>query len=1206
MKPLNPFEIDLEKTTLIEASAGTGKTYTITTLYTRLVADGYAVESILVVTFTEAAAAELKIRIRRRIRRTLTGLSQPAEPDDDELVTVFRTRKDLSRVLLRLRAAVTSFDRASILTIHSFCLKTLRENAFESRSHFDIELVPDRALFLKQVCCDYFLSRINTLDPLFLRFLDRRQFTPDALSDLFSNLATRQDLHVVPALPEFVDRFGEHRRVVRQIHTLLLKESDRIIRLIETDPAIKKQSYSKRYVPVWLAQTRKKIDSEGENTVFKMSEIGDPIYKFTKTRMQSKTKQGESAPDHPFFDLCQTLLEIYQDFEQNLIHLKIGFLDYFKGELERIKQERSICFFDDLVNDLAMALDTPKDLDRPRDENPPARRTQKGKAQGPEQLIRAMQNSYKACLIDEFQDTDPIQYAIFSRVFAHPGTPFFMVGDPKQAIYAFRGGDIFAYLRAGRICEQRATLLKNYRSDPLLVAGIDPIFSRAENPFLFDAIGFTHVTAPASAADRLKKSGRSVPPVQFCLVPRSGQPLDRQGYMSKRHAEQLIPAVVAEDIVSLLGDPPHLKGKGDTPGRPLTPGDIAVLVRTNAQAEQIQQALTVLNIPSYLSSTGSVYDSRQAVELHDILWAVQHPDHKGYLKAALVTSVFGCTASDMAGLEKDEDLFFVWQQRFFQFKTLWETKGFVSMIMAVFHSEDAFLKGHPGLNERRMTNFYHLVELISQQALQKRLSPRFLFKWYVNQLSGKLREQAADELRLESDKKAVAIVTIHKSKGLEYPVVYLPYLWSGSGGRTKNHALFHDPEKDDRLTLDLGSHGLSKAMGLQEKEERAEQRRLLYVALTRASALCKIIWGGFKSVDTSALGQLLHPQGCKDDSVMTQDLEGLRSSAADSIDVYSASASSPGKPMAELPGENEPELDAKSLDRRIEPDWNISSFSAIIRSGAPHPFLEKPATKTGDQDRQGPGAPILEKRVVLSDFPKGAGAGDFFHSVYQEIDFTGEPVQLDELVATQAKRFGYADDRLIRAAGHSVRHVIGTPLFDNDQSFCLNQIPNRQRFNELEFSFTVQSFDMRTVQRAFELSDPLFSENGYTDQLGELSVNVFNGFIKGFIDLVIQHRGKWYILDYKTNYLGDRYRQYGRQDIYTAMADHHYFLQYHIYMVALHRYLTHRMKNYSYDSDMGGVFYLFVRGMAPELHSDYGVFFQRPASASIEHLSDTF
>lgn len=1206
MKPLNPFEIDLEKTTLIEASAGTGKTYTIATLYTRLVADGYAVESVLVVTFTEAAAAELKIRIRRRIRRTLIGLSQPAGPDDDELVTIFRTRKDLPRVLLRLRAAVTSFDRASILTIHSFCLKTLRENAFESRSHFDIELVPDRAPFLKQVCCDYFLSRINRLDPLFLRFLDRRQFTPESLSEIFSNLAARRDLHVVPALPEFEDRFEEHRRVVRQIHAFLLKESDRILRLIETDPAIKKQSYSKRYVPVWLSQTRRKIESEGENTVFKMSETGDPIYKFTKTRMQSKTKQGKSAPDHPFFDLCQTLLEIYQDFEQNLIHLKIGFLDYFKEELERIKQERSICFFDDLVNDLAMALDTPKDLEKPRDEDPTARGLQGSNIQGPGQLIRALRNSYKACLIDEFQDTDPGQYAIFFKVFAWPGTPFFMVGDPKQAIYAFRGGDIFAYLKAGRICQQHATLLKNYRSDPLLVAGIDPIFSRADNPFLFDAIGFTRVTTPASAADRLKKSGRPVPPVQFCLVPRSGQPLDRQGYMSKRHAEQFIPAVVAEDIVSLLGESLHLKGKGDTPGKPLTPGDIAVLVRTNAQAEQIQKALTVLNVPSYLSSTGSVYDSRQAVELHDILWAVQHPDHKGYLKAALVTSVFGFTASDMVWLEKNEEAFFVWQQRFFEFKTLWETKGFVSMIMAVFHSEDAFLKGHPGLNERRMTNFYHLVELISQQALQKRLSPRFLFKWYVNQLSGELRERAADELRLESDKQAVAIVTIHKSKGLEYPVVYLPYLWSGSGGRTKNHALFHDPENDDRLTLDLGSHGLSKAMRLQEKEERAEQRRLLYVALTRASALCKIIWGGFKSVDTSALGQLLHPQGCKDDSVMTQDLERLRSCATDSMDLYSPSASGSGRLMAELPGENEPELDAKSLNRRIEPDWRISSFSAILRSGAPHPFLEKPAAKTGDQDRQGPGDPILEKRVVLSDFPKGAGAGDFFHSVYQEIDFTGEPVQLDELVATQAKRFGYADDRLIRAAGNSVRHVIGTPLFDNDQSFCLNQIPNRQRFNELEFSFTVQSFDMKTVQRAFELSDPLFSENGYTDQLGELSVNVFNGFIKGFIDLVIQHRGRWYILDYKTNYLGDRYRQYGRQDIYTAMADHHYFLQYHIYTVALHRYLKHRMKNYSYDSDMGGVFYLFVRGMAPELCSDYGVFFQRPASTAIEYLSDTF
>ncbi|MFH2058692.1 MAG: exodeoxyribonuclease V subunit beta [Pseudomonadota bacterium] len=1211
MKALNPFDIDLTKTTLIEASAGTGKTYTITTLYCRMVARGYSVESILVVTFTEAAAAELKIRIRHRLANALAQLNnEPSDQklpgNDDDLVKALRCSKDLSIIVLRLQTAITSFDQASIMTIHSFCLKVLTENAFESRSLFDIELVPDRSAFLKQVTCDYFMSRINNLDPLLLGFLAQQNFNPERLANMFSNLVARQDLVVKPLVVlsenQSKNQFDEYRSIVDQIHGLLLNSKDQIASLIQNNKGINKQSYAKRFVPSWLEKTRMAIEAQGVNTLFKMTEKGDPIYKFTHTRLESKTKKGHTSPQHEFFDLCQKLLTFYHVLEENLICLKVSFLDYFKLELEKTKKAQGICFFDDLINDLAKILDN---------------------QEGPD-LVKAIRQVYDACLIDEFQDTDPKQYDIFSRLFSSPGTPFFMVGDPKQAIYAFRGGDIFAYLKASKRCDQSATLQRNFRSGPLLVAGIESIFSRHDNPFYYDAIEFTSVTTPSTAVNRLIKDKKKVEPLQFCYIKQSDlksvlqvdQMVDKQEMINKETAGKVIPKIVANDILALLqSDNRLLKKKEGGPdtthsnqlnSNRVSPEDIAVLVRTNAQAGQIQSALSKLGIPSYQSGTGSVFDSTQAIELHDILWAVQHPDHKGYVKAALATSVFGCSSSDMVRLDRNEDESFQWQERFTAYKILWETRGFVSMIMALFHSDEAFLKQSPGLDERGMTNFYHLIELISQALLKQQLSPHYLFKWYTGQLSRDLRDETADELRLESDKKAVAIVTIHKSKGLEYPIVYLPYLWEGTSVKPKDHFLFHDPQNNDCLTLDLGSDEQETSQHLFEKEEQAEQRRLLYVALTRASAACRIIWGRFKTIETSALGSLLHPKGVTDDQIMTADLEQLRSCAPQSIRIdhpVNNQVSDGQARYVEPNQELQARLWAATINRKVAPVWSMSSFSAITHSvfSQHTPDIN---TGTKNMEPKGQGENTQGARITLSDFPKGAGAGDFFHSIYEDLDFTSNSSTIGSLIQAKARLAGFSESNWIKTAIQSVQEILNTKLWTGYSQFYLNQINNHQRFNELEFSFNVNVFDISSIKTGFKLSDPLFLHSGYVDKLSQISVSSFKGFIKGFIDLVVCHEGKWYILDYKTNYLGDCYEHYSSDAVFDAMSEHHYFLQYHLYLVALHRYLKLRLNNYDYDRDVGGVFYLFVRGMKPVFKSDYGVFFQKPDKAAIEYLSD--
>jgi exodeoxyribonuclease V beta subunit len=1205
MTPLDPFNLDLEKITLIEASAGTGKTYTITTLVARLIAQGFPIESILVVTFTEASAAELKLRVRDRLSQCLAepwpqdseNPGEAIETPADELARFFNDLPDPGLVRKRLAHGVTCFDQACIMTIHSFCFQTLKENAFESGAYFDMELLTDSSSFFDQVCMDFFMTRINDLDPLVLKFLAQSGVTPEGFKSGFRQVVTRPGLDIIPskaAFSDVSDVSDAYRELTQKIQNLLGTDTQTIIGLIQAHKGVDKRSYTKKNLPNWLALSREALAVQGRDALFAMAEKGDPLFKFTRTRLADKTKEGQTPPSHEFFDLCEGLLELSHVMETNLISLKLEFFAYFRQELEQMKQRDGACFFDDLINDLAAALE----------------------GESREQLRAAVTKKYRACLIDEFQDTDPAQYQIFSRLFAGTGLehaekqmPFFMIGDPKQAIYAFRGGDIFAYLSASKESDQMFTLEKNYRSAPLMVAAVNDLFSLEENPFLFEQIEFIRVITPQTAVNRLVEKGSFVPPLQFSFAKREAFPLDGRGYIKKEEALKAIPRMLAADILSILNsDKRLLEGAGEqTIPRKIGPGDMAVLVRTNRQAEAVYQALSAVNIPSYLSKTGSVFDSREAMELYDILTAVHEPDHIGRLKAALSSSVFGFTGEMLVRLERDEGQLWKQQDQFRGFRQIWEQKGFVSMILALFHSDDGVLRTSSALSERGLTNFYHLIELVSQAAQQHDLSMFYLLKWVQEQLFVSTRNEQSDELRLESDKKAVAIVTIHKSKGLEYPVVFLPYLWAG-GGKPREPILFHDPDKNFQLRLDLTPGGMDRGLANELAgelsrgepghdpdrsrecmafEQMAEEKRLLYVALTRASAMCKIFWAGISSVEGSALGGLLHPGGCKTDDLMVADLENLCRQGENRVAIQQLA--SPHDPCGlYIPKDSlKKELAARPRKRQVLPAWRISSFSALTRTEY-EPNRYDTQVRHPVQGESG-----ANREIVLKAFPKGAGSGDFFHAIFEELDFR-DAGSVEGVVDKNLVKFGFKDTAFGDVVLAAVRDILATTLdpgvgkgggTKEGHPFRLEDISLDQRFTELEFFFDVNNLDLTAIGALFA-SQP---NGNYAKHLFTLGATPFKGFVKGFIDLVIQHRGRWYILDYKSNFLGTAHGDYGRYAMEEAMESHHYILQYHLYLVALHRYLGLRLKDYSYDRDFGGVFYLFIRGMHPK--GDHGVFF---------------
>jgi exodeoxyribonuclease V beta subunit len=671
--------------------------------------------------------------------------------------------------------------------------------------------------------------------------------------------------------------------------------------------------------------------------------------------------------------------------------------------------------------------------------------------------------------------------------------------------------------------------------------------------------------------------------------------------------------------------------------RAIDPGDMAVLVRTNSQAEAIRGALAELKIPSYLSKTGSVFDSQEAIELYDILAAVYEPDHTGLLKAALCSCVFGFSGQMLADLDRDEQQLWKRQDQFRGFKDTWEQRGFVSMIMGLFHSDDAVLRPFskvmaPALSERGLTNFYHLMELISQASQEHHLSMFYLLKWYREQLFVSTRNQGADELRLESDKKAVAIVTIHKSKGLEYPIVFVPYLWAG-GGKPRDPIVFHDPDKAYQLCLDLkGSESdLERSRELMQFEQTAEEKRLLYVALTRASAMCRILWAGISSVDGSALGSLVHPGGCKTDDQMLEDLDNLCQQGKNRVSISHIRQTGDNGVYIpkDLPGMD---LSARSRKRQVMSAWRISSFSALstVRDGYGDPYEPKGYESGESESRKSqsgesqskeyePEAQVpldcgngSSREICLKSFPKGAGAGDFFHAVFEDLDFTDIGL-VEGVVDRNLTKFGLEDKTLRESAVKAVKNILDTPLSpgldldldldpgivtESTNHFSLQEISMAQRFTELEFFFDVNHLDFNGMGSLFA---GVPNGKTYANALFKLGVKPFKGYIKGFIDLVVLHQGKWYILDYKSNFLGTTHGDYGKKAMITAMESHHYILQYHLYLVALHRYLGMRLKDYSYDRDFGGVFYLFIRGMHPE-SPEHGVFFHRPSKAFLDRF----
>lgn len=1183
-----------EGTSLIEASAGTGKTYAIAGLALRLLLErNLLINQILVVTFTDAATNELKERIRQRLSEALACFAG-GSPSDPFLEALCRRQPDAAGASRRLRGALNDFDEASIFTIHGFCMRILQDHAFESGMMFDAQLVTDQEPFVREIVYDFWRRYFYRASLLFFNYALARGISPDSFHALVNKNLTNPYLKIIPQqeIPDCSPLEAAFQAQFERLSQAWPGARDEVERLLMVSDALNRNRYRKESIPGWVEAMDTFLAGEGLECALPGS-----FEKFTSGALRAATKKNGTPPQHPFFLLCDAMKTVQQElvdgFEQVLLGLRLAFIDTIRNELVKRKLTKNTIFYDDLLLLLEHALSGPGGAD----------------------LAAVVRSRYQAALIDEFQDTDAIQYAIFEKIFGQGKSILFLIGDPKQAIYGFRGADVFTYLEASRRASRRFTLGENWRSEPSLIAAVNTIFSGAKRAFVYEEIAFHPVKpAPKEQYAQLKVEGKPAPPLQLWFMAAEklaqGQPITRG------LAEELVPGAVAAEISRLLTE--SRQHRVTLANRSIQPGDLAVLVRRNADARLIQAALAELGIHAVLYQTGNLFDTDEALEVERLLAALADPADPRLLRIALTTTLLGVSGEELAHLHCDEAAWETWLLRFGEYHDLWNRHGFFRMFRRLLWQEEilprlmALVEG-----ERRCTNILHLAEVLHQAAVDNHLGMVGLVKWLSAQRDSNTPRLEEHQLRLESDANAVKIVTIHKSKGMEYPIVFCPFL----GDRSTVHAgdegvTFHDETDAERLTLDLGSSQLAEHVKLAETEQLAENLRLLYVAMTRARHRCTLVWGRLRDAGTSAPAYLFHqPRAVEenalpdavstryatlDDEDLRDDLRELEAKAEGTIALLEMPLEKGDRqPSA---GAEAPALSCRPFEANINREWRISSFSSLI-SNQPRmaEWADREDAAMTEEDGKEP-ASAARKVPDMFSFPRGTTAGILLHELFEHLDFTErDDAVIRDFIAGKLNAHGF-ESFWVAPVHDMVRKVLQVPLDAAQGNFCLAQVAPPDRLNELEFYFPLQRLSGTRLKEVFDrcLGSP--REMSLLPTRERLQFRPLDGYMKGFMDLVFRFGDRFYLVDWKSNYLGGRIEDYAQGALQKVMTENFYQLQYHLYVVALHKYLTARLPGYRYESHFGGVYYLFLRGVDPEKGSDYGIYRHRPEATAIEAL----
>ncbi|MDJ0832604.1 MAG: exodeoxyribonuclease V subunit beta [Gammaproteobacteria bacterium] len=1147
---------------LIEASAGTGKTYTISHLYLRcLLETDYEVEQLLVVTFTNAATQELKGRIRKLIHQVWQYLADE-DIEDHRFDTLFGEYRGRPDALFKLQKALINFDEAAVYSIHGFCQRILNRYPVETNSLIDQQIIADEKQLLVDAVQDYWRKHIINREIDRLQWILQSWKNPQGLlQDIQPLLGFERDLQQLSQQLAGQALRAQLQDLWQQL-TQAWREHDELQDILLNSPALNKQRIQKNTVNRLFTELTELFQQPLPYDLPAKWEI------ITANKLAASVKKNCSDERllHRFFTLAGQFADIHQQWlEQLQIEFLIEAATYVQTALDRAKSQAQNVSFNDLIKKVAAVINN---------DNP--------------WLIEKINRQYPLAMVDEFQDTDQRQYQIFKTLYqGREDSGLIMIGDPKQAIYSFRGADVFTYQQAKQATARQYTLATNYRSSASYIDMVNALFQQQDDAFVFPRlISFEQATASDQVAGPLTEDGEDAAPLVCWLPPATDKPL------AKNEASHFFAAVCAQQINDLL-QRAELKIAGD----PVQARDLAVLVKTGRQARLVKQYLAELGISSALVLRDSVFASDQAREISLLLEVIIEPANIPRLAGLLSSDLFGWDAAQIFQLQQDNQQLVVLLEQMRSYQQLWQDKGVLSMFFRLLSEHQVVQKNLAHIEgERRVTNWLHIMELLQQQAGQHASQSQALHWLQLQREQAELQQENDEhQLRLESDSDLVRIVTIHKSKGLEYPIVFLPFMWDVPGNRNRpNSYSYHDDQGYKRLMV------YDETQRQRWRQENlAEQVRLFYVAMTRARYRCYLGWGHISGAGSSAIAHCLYPRAEDTDryplDLQAADRDSLRAPFAQInrqqqlVDIIEPEL----QPLvsAEASKQETSSLSALEFKRHIEQQWRISSYSQIATSG------HSERTDRPDYDAVVELSAATDNIVMASgytrySFAKGAKAGSFLHDILEHQDFT-RSIDI-ELIRQKSTEYGFDEAWLELIAGW-IDEVLCCDL----GGFSLADIDTTSRISEMEFYLSIGEL------RASQLNQ-LLQTNDYLQPHQHYSFADIRGFLKGFIDLVFEQDGRYFIADYKSNYLGSRPEDYDQARCRAAMYEHHYHLQYLIYSLALHRYLQQRLPGYDYAQHFGGVYYLFLRGMHADNSNNNGIFFHRPEPELIRQLEDMF
>ncbi|MGD0276505.1 MAG: exodeoxyribonuclease V subunit beta [Syntrophales bacterium] len=1193
---------------LIEASAGTGKTYAVTGLFLRLIVERYLpVRKILAVTYTVAATQELKDRIRRTLHKARSILD--GKPTEDGFLSAMMERLDdgprRRMAMEALRSAIRDFDEAAIYTIHGFCQRMLLDHAFESGTLFDTEFLTDERRLREEITADFWRKHFYRASPeLIIEEVLRCTKGPNDFLNLLKQVASRPNIRILPDGPgpspaELQQIEKKFKKVFIELQKVWPSVREDVIAILNGSH-LNRMEYGRK-VRGYIGDMDGFAASDGS-----VQDIPDSLVRFTQSRISASGCRGGGAALHPFFAVCE---EVHQQAEalknmvaSSLLFLKTEFLSTYRNEVTSRKLAQNVLSFDDLLLRMRDSLNGP----------------------GGDLLARNIGQLYEVALVDEFQDTDPIQYDIFKKIFSPRAIDktmdnnplLYLIGDPKQAIYGFRGADVFSYLQASKEADRKFSMAENWRSDPLLLEALNKLFDRSPDPFVFDGIKYRPVLAGRKdASEHLKIEGESEPPFHLWFIPSTLDPEAGGKPAAKTRIGRLIVRTVAAEIARLL----HLGRTGQAliGGKAITEEDMAVLVRTNMEARIFRDALSELGIPSVLQVKENIFDTPEAFHMERLLMACAYTQRGDLIRTVLAQPFFSMGACSIDIFSQDSDGWEQWLETFQLYHEMWSNRGFMRMFRMFLnreHIRSHLLRFSDG--ERRMTNVLHLMEILHEAETRQKLTMTGLIKWLARQRSADIPRLEENEIRLERDSNAVKIVTIHKSKGLEYPIVFCPFSW-GNANIDRRSVVFHE-EVDERITWDLAGDNPAHLM-LAMKESLSENIRLLYVALTRARHRCYLVWGRFNKSGTAAPAYLFHRKpgetvkefleagnnrpGSMTDDEMLLDLISIADSASGAIALRELPALDPA-PYHFIQADGE-DLTSRIFKGRIDHSWKIASFTYLASQTTRH-------AEVPDRDIIG-GASTIEPYDEMNEFsvdgsadggseirqfPRGARAGLFFHDLLEHFDFQErDENRLSLLVREKINDHGY-DQSWSHPVFEMLQKIIRIPL--DGAGLTLSGISRTECLKELSFYFPLREIYPGVLQDLLTAAGS--GTAGFTESMESLQFKPVRGFMRGFLDLVFRWENKFYLVDWKSNFLGVKKKDYSQEALLRAIRGSFYHLQYHLYVLALDQYLKLKSPGYDYENHFGGVYYFFLRGVDSDWGPDYGIYRDRPSLSCLTAL----